>query len=571
MKKYILLILAGLVMFSCARVGSPSGGKKDSLAPKLVGSNIDSARINVPVGTDHIRLDFDEYVTLKDVQKNLIISPPIKYTKIIPTTLGNKFVEIRWDEPLQENTTYNFNFGNAIADLNEGNVLPYFNFAFSTGNKLDNLYISGDLYDGFYKRKEKTDTKTNYVVGLYKASDSIDYTKKPYYITRADTDGYFELNYLSPGHYRIIGFNDEDQNSVYTPGKESVYFQDKDVVLNDQNISGMEMKLLPSRKVVKFSEAQITPGGFTLLFEGTPEKVTATAESENLKEYRLTHRKYSDSARIWFEPAQLALKDNQSVNIKVSYIADTLKGNTSVYYKAPEKNDFEISNAVGGLLPPNSELVIQSNRPLQNFQPDKWSLKVDSTNIQTFHALIDPADSTRIRVKSEFLPGKKYELTVPKETISSLFEKLPKSYQFNFDIDKAQNYGKLTLNLKNVPQAEFWVQLMSEDDKVKYSVKTSKKDIVFSELKPGRYYVRILVDNNGNGVWDPADFKNNRQAEDVYIFDKIIEIRQMWENVENTWDPLHPEPVKKPAPADGKSSAPTSAAGKELPKPSGKK
>ena len=64
MNKYILCFLVSLTLWSCARVGSPVGGKKDSIAPRLVGSNIDSARINVPVMAKELRLDFDEFVTL---------------------------------------------------------------------------------------------------------------------------------------------------------------------------------------------------------------------------------------------------------------------------------------------------------------------------------------------------------------------------------------------------------------------------------------------------------------------------------------------------------------------------
>ena len=149
----------------------------------------------MPTDLKQLRLYFDEYITLKEVHKNLIIYPPIKYKKIIPASLGNKFILIEWDETLQPNTTYNFNFGNSIADLNEGNVLPYFNFVFSTGSELDDTYISGTVKSGYTFPKEKNDAKKNFIIGLYKASDSVDYTKKPYYITKADEDGYFELSH----------------------------------------------------------------------------------------------------------------------------------------------------------------------------------------------------------------------------------------------------------------------------------------------------------------------------------------------------------------------------------------
>ena len=124
MKKLCFLFLLSLILFSCARVGSPVGGEKDSIPPRVVGSNIDSSRVNVPRDIKELRIDFDEYITLKEINKHLIISPPLrKMTKIIPSGMANKYLLIKWEDTLQPNTTYNFNFGNAIVDNNEGNAL----------------------------------------------------------------------------------------------------------------------------------------------------------------------------------------------------------------------------------------------------------------------------------------------------------------------------------------------------------------------------------------------------------------------------------------------------------------
>ena len=111
MKYYFYFILIVFFTASCARVGSPVGGSKDTIAPKFLGSNIDSLRVNVPRNVHQLRLDFDEYVKLKDINKNLIISPPIKQiTEILPSNLATKFVLIKWKDTLEENTTYSFNW-----------------------------------------------------------------------------------------------------------------------------------------------------------------------------------------------------------------------------------------------------------------------------------------------------------------------------------------------------------------------------------------------------------------------------------------------------------------------------
>ena len=446
---------------------------------------------------------------------------------------------MEWEEDLQENTTYNFNWGNAIADLNEGNVLPYFNFAFTTGDKLEETYISGEVKSGFTRPKKGATDKNEFVVGLYQEKDTMDYTKKPYYITKADPDGYFELNYLTPGKYRIVAFNDSDQNSVFTPGKDDVYFQNEPLNV-DKSISGMKIQTYPSQMRVKFVESKEQNGGVLFKFEGGPEKVELISQTEKLKDYKVEHHKFSDSVMVWFDDKQLQLPaSNINENLKFSYVADTVKGNVSLYYKANVKEEFTLRNSVQGLMPPSNELVLESTKPITEIQSEKWVLKVDSLNQQPFTAEIGKLNNRKVRIQSSWAPGKKYELMIPKETVSTYYQKLPKSHQINFEFDKPENYGSLVVKLISKPNAKFWAQLLSESDEVKYVQLVDTQEFKFSGLKPGMYYVRLLVDNNDNGHWDSGNLLEGRQPEQVFVYDKLIEIRPLWDNIEDKWDPLN--------------------------------
>ena len=538
MNKFFLLFILNVILLSCARVGSPVGGAKDSIAPRFIGSNIDTARVNVPTDTKELKLYFDEYITLKDIQKNLNISPPIKYKKILPTTMGNKYILVQWDENLQENTTYNFNFGNAISDLNEGNILPYYNFAFSTGNKLDDLYISGDVIDGMAKRVDPnsttpTENKKNFVVGLYQEKDSIDYTKKPYYITKADPDGYFELNYLSPGKYRILAFEDENQNSVFESGKEAVSFN-KEVIDLKESISGMKLVIYPSKKALKYKEMKEATGGAIMIFEGNPENVEVTSLNEKLKEYKITHNPKSDTVNIWFDAVKQDVGIKQSENLKFKYKADGKEGDASLFYRLNPKNEMT-GTSVESKIAPTKDFEILWNYPVEKIQSEKWSLKIDSVNTIPFTAKISEDNPNKVLVSANYEIGKKYALSVPKETVSSYYTSNAKSHLFNFEIDKAENYGSFNLTIENKPAAKFWIQFLNEKGEVQFSRFTTEAVHQFKEIKPGKYNLRILVDNNGNGHWDAADFATQTYAEDVYYFPKEIEIRPLWENRE-TWN-----------------------------------
>ena len=548
MKKILFLFLFSLLLISCARVGSPVGGAKDTIPPKVIGSNIDTLRVNVPRDIKELRIDFDEYITLKEINKQLIISPPLKkMTKIIPSGMANKYLLIKWEDTLQANTTYNFNFGNAIVDNNESNALKYYNFAFSTGEKIDDFYISGEL-KSLIANKEKKSEESSLVVGLYQEKDSMDYRQKPYYITKADPDGYFELNYLSPGNYRILAFEDSNANSVYDAGKENVGFQKEGIVL-DKSISSLNINLFPSKKALKYQEMKEVPGGILMTYEGNPAAVKVLSINEKLKDYKVTHSPKSDSIYIWFDAKKQNLGIDASENLKFSYDDGVKQDTISVFYRYNTKNEMTVSNTKGSVLAPTDDFVITSNYFIDKMQPEKWSLVSDSIS-QEFAAVISPNNSYEIVIKSNFKEGKKYSLTVPKETVSSFYESLLKSYRFDFESGKTEAYGTLSFTLKDAPSTKFWLQLLSENGNIAYS-KYGKEAIVnFNSIKPGMYQPRILVDNNENGIWDSSDFSTGTFAEDVFLNPKKIEVRPLWEIREN-WnlnEKIAPPSSEKPLP-----------------------
>lgn len=529
MKKYnFLLILVALILVACARVGNPEGGAKDLTPPTFLRANIDTTRINVPTSLRELRLDFDEYVNLKNISQNLIISPPIKkIKKILPSNLANKYILIRWDENLEENTTYNFNFGNAIVDNNEGNVLPYFNFAFSTGSEIDNLYISGEVKDALALPKQNL--KKSVVVGLYR--DEADFRQKPQYITKADEDGYFELNYLSKGQYTIIAFEDENENSVYDAGKEKVGFLTEKINLT-QSISGKNITIYPSQKPIKYVETKNTTGGMLMIFEGNPEKIEVKSISEELQNYKVSHTPKSDSVMIWVAHNGNALKKETSTPIKLSYITENKQDTISTFFKLNDNENLTLANQKGHSLPPKKEFVISANMDLRQIDTQSW--KLTSGNIpQNFEAKISAKKPNEIKIFADFISGKNYALTVPKQSVSSDFYQNDKTYIFNFEIDTPENYGSLVLRLNNTPKTHFWVQLLNQNGDIRYNQYTQNQEIKFTEIVPATYYARIIVDSNENEFWDKANFTENIHAEPVFTFEKPLSIRKLWEIVED--------------------------------------
>jgi hypothetical protein len=173
MKKIILLLtIISLVFISCAKRGMVSGGPKDSIAPVIVKSTPKNYETNFSGKT--IKIDFSEYIKVKDINKQLIVSPPMaKNPTIVPQGSASKFISITLNEDLKPNTTYSFNFGQSITDYNEGIPYSQFKYVFSTGAFVDSLKVSGEIVDAFEKETDEFVTVMLYDAETYNDSHII--------------------------------------------------------------------------------------------------------------------------------------------------------------------------------------------------------------------------------------------------------------------------------------------------------------------------------------------------------------------------------------------------------------
>ena len=192
------LLLMGLALWQCAKRGNPSGGPKDVTPPELIRTEPENFSTNFEA--QQIRLYFDEFIKLKDVQDQLIVSPPLKYPpEITPLGGASKYIQIIIKDTLQENTTYTFNFGQSITDNNEGNPNSFLSYVFSTGDYIDSLTLSGAVKDAFNRKADQFISVMLYELDTA-YTDSTIYKNPPNYITNTlDSVPFFELRNLKAG------------------------------------------------------------------------------------------------------------------------------------------------------------------------------------------------------------------------------------------------------------------------------------------------------------------------------------------------------------------------------------
>lgn len=209
----------------CANIVPPQGGPKDTLPPVLISVRPADSSLNFDSRT--IVFNFDEYVELNQVQQNLIVSPNPTIAPNVDARL--RTVTVRLRDSLEPNTTYYFNFGNAIRDINEGNVFPGFSYIFSTGPDIDTLSFSGKVV-----LAETGTLDTTLMVMLHRnGDDSALINERPRYVTRQDREGVFRFRYLSPGTYYLYAVKDESRQGRYFGGPQLFAFADDPVVIGE--------------------------------------------------------------------------------------------------------------------------------------------------------------------------------------------------------------------------------------------------------------------------------------------------------------------------------------------------
>lgn len=527
LKKQIryFFILSLLVITGCAKRGSISGGIKDTIAPVL--------KVSFPknFSTDFtgqsIKLTFDEYVKLKDINKQLIISPPIaKKPQILPLT-ASKTVSVNFLEPLEPNTTYSLNFGQSIEDNNEGNPYRQFKYVFSTGHYIDSLSINGNIKDALDK------TPDSYVnVMLYevneKYNDSLIYKGNPRYITNTlDSSATFKIDNIKAGRYHLVALKDINNNYRFDPKTEKIGFYNK--IISIPNDSLFEVKLFKETEKFKaFKPSQSSGSSAIMGYEGNPKgvKLTLKRGGEDIKSY-VTRMPKKDSLQLWFKPFKIEKSAVDSLMLSVS------KDNYNKDFTFKIKNQKTDSLRVN--IPPKTldlreTLTLNVSIPIAKMDESKMQLiNKDSTAIP-FKMIYDEMNLA-LNIDFQKEPLEKYTFKLLPDALTDFLDQTnKKEITFTFETKNTSDYGNLRLNLESIKQFPLIVELTDKKGEVQASYYSENNaQIDFNLIKPDLYTLRVIYDDNKNGVWDSGNFLERKQSEEVIYFPKEIDVRANWD------------------------------------------
>lgn len=307
----IIFMVYGLSVLStgCGMIGTPTGGPKDTIPPKLVKASPPLNNLNFT--GNKITLSFDEYVDVLDVQNNVLVSPFPKVNPIVDFKL--KTVTVKLKDSLLPNTTYSINFGNAIRDNNEGNPFKNFTYVFSTGNHIDSLEYSGKVILAETGKADSTITAM-----LYRNTDDSAVNKrKPDYLARLNGDGNFTFTHLSPGVYKIYALKDGDGGKTYNSKSEMFAFADAPVTVSENSLpvtlyAFEEAK--ENRNIISSPLSKAAAAAMKKLLYSTS---TTTQNQDILENYELSFNKPLKK----FDPAKIILTDTGYTPIPATVVS----------------------------------------------------------------------------------------------------------------------------------------------------------------------------------------------------------------------------------------------------------
>ena len=581
---FVLFLLS--LVSACARQGYPTGGPKDETPPVALGTR----PANESRGFDgkEFYIQFDEYVVLKNATENVLVSPPMK-EKPEFTTKG-KGVLVKLKDTLQANTTYLFQFKEAIADFTEGNLLPSYEYVFSTGEAMDTMMLSGQVVDA---RNGKA-WKENVTVMAYRVergetpqsfgqlpsrrgatmenegqlpsgrratmeSDTMATTVQPDYVTRCDKEGNFAFHYIPEGRYRLVALEDKNRNLHVDatdpvawdttlvashpqvrrlPASDSI--QDNLLAINaikQSSNQAITLRLsVPENRQQRILKSEFAEAGRITIVSQLPMQNPRIEDERAQWQWRLNEKR--DTLTAWCFDAK---RDSARLVISDTGLQDTLK----LRYTASRKGGRRMAGAK------------EEKAPLMKALCEGNKAYYDDLRLAFANPIVEVADSATAEVMhlkdstvsrcavvldingivarimaTDIKSGEQYRVRLAGGLFTDLYGNRNDSLVFTMT---PKDYGTLSIDIDNRMGAPLVVEVLDSKDTVVASQALARSgNLRFLHLPSGDYRLRAVVDADSNGRWTPGDYRRQRQPEQSVLFEKTLSLREKWE-MEERW------------------------------------
>jgi len=594
LKYHLLLWLALPFIFNqCANPVSPVGGPKDITPPRMVLAEPPLYQTNFE--NEKIRIYFNEYIELKEVQKQVIISPPM--TEQPEFKIRGKSLLIELNEPLKDSTTYNIFMGNAIVDITEGNPATNFQYVFSTWDVVDSLSLEGNVKDAF-----TLEPVAGVNIMLYLDNndtlpfDSLPYYIRPYFMSRTNDSGNYRLNNLPDKDFMLFALEDGNSNLIFDQPSERVAFLDSlihpyyiepPVEILPDSLMADSLGIMPDSLEIS---SIIKRYSSTIVADSLYVSDSLAADSVNHKQPFYSLRLFQELDSIQRFIKVTLVKNNQlmfvfkrpAIHPEIRFLNvhpgeyafleewntdhDTLthwithtEKDTLIFAVKDKFMDFDtVEVSLRKKLSRKEEKESEKISPLKykiiNSTPDldkalKISFAYPIAKIDTsgffmvegedtlgMHIQFTDSIKRKAEINRKWIEKTFYHLIIPDSAFTDILDQSNDTIDIHFTTKSPEDYGNLFLNL-SVPDStsNYIVRLMQKDKIIREQSVDENSKLSFKYLLPGDYIIKIIEDKNKNGKWDTGDYIQHIQPETVLLFDKVITVRANWD-IEEDWN-----------------------------------
>ena len=578
----IVLLFGGALLTKCASTMTPTGGPKDTIPPVIVYMNPDN--FTTMIDTLHppkIYVEFNEYVQIKDQQKELFTSPAMKKTPTV--SRRGKGIVIQIKDTLRPNTTYAINFGSSIQDNNESNPLHAMRYVFSTGPEVDSMFMSGYTADSY-----KADSVSKSFIYFFMADsveqpkewDSTMFKYQPQVIARAEKNGIFIAQNLKPVPYRIYAFEDTNNNMLYEPAVDQIGFLD--TTYNPSQMPGFSiwydsLRHYPSAEPQlyfrMFMDRRFTRHTLSgqerlnrhkaMLYFGSPNPEVIKLEFDSIPSDRVIYDPQNankDTVALWFDIAPEELPDtikgtitymkHDSINnlvegsdkLRLAWVKSETKEEQKErerqekerekaekageeYTPPAEPNPFKLSMPSSGEVNKDKDIELEFDFPLTRFDSTAISMRMvregssDTTDVD-FHFIQDTINRRKYRLHAAWEQRAQYNLLIPSGVFRNVAQEQNDTIKASYTGSDPAQYAIINLTVRSThPKAKYIVQLTNAQGATQKEIRNvTAGSYKFEYITPGDVMVRVIEDLNANGKWDTGDMVAMCQPERSEIY-----------------------------------------------------
>lgn len=578
---YIFLITAIFLLQHCAKEASPTGGPKDYDPPVVEEEQPPNYKTNFT--ENKIKIYFNEFVKLKNLRQELLISPPFKeQPKMI--IKGKKLV-INLPDSLPENRTVNMNFYNAIVDVNEENVLKNYQYIFSTDSMIDTSFIDGRLTDAQTGKPVKDE-----LVFMYQSfDDSVVSQESPDYIARSGEEGIFVVNSLGKGPYKTFALKDKNRNNLYDQPAESVAFlkdsvkpsiewttmtdtlqlldsvseANNDTIYRDSVITHKvqvsSLKPFQLRMFVKdYKKHYLTTSkrvrkslialGFNRSVDNFSYDVALINTDSEQKSWYKMQKMDNDSVLLWITDSTLYKSDSVYAAVTYPYTDSTnqvIQRTDSIYFTYDFENlsqkDTTLHfkrNLRQNKLDIDTTLRITFSEPIKDIDSNlvQMFIKPDTAYVPYDYNLSLSENRRQLSIHHEQDLYSQYKLLLDSAAIQGMYGNVNDSVVLSYQYFEKADYGNFILNPDTLPVDAIFLLYAGSNNKPYVQKRYPKKQQVkFNQLPPGKYHLKVLIDRNRNQKWDTGNYYEGKLPELVIAFPKELVVKANWDT-EQTWE-----------------------------------